>query len=144
IVNASIAGETTAGGLARIDSLLARNRPQLVIVELGGNDGLRGLTLSQIEHNLYTITQRITMASASTLLAEIYLPPNYGAAYTEQFQEIFNTVAAQDRVELLPFLLADVATSAEYMQDDGVHPNAAAQAIILENVWHSLQTLLSR
>jgi len=143
VVNASIAGETTAGGLARIDSLLERNQPQLVIVELGGNDGLRGLTLSQIEQNVSAITRRIVAAGASTLLAEIYLPPNYGVAYTRQFREIFNTVADQEHVELLPFLLADVATSAEYMQDDGVHPNTIAQPVILDNVWRSLQPLLT-
>lgn len=144
VVNASIAGETTAGGLARINTLLERNRPQLVIVELGGNDGLRGLTLSQIEQNLQTITQHITAVGATTLLAEIHLPPNYGAAYTQKFQAIFNTVAARDGVEILPFLLANVATSADYMQDDGVHPNATAQPMILNNVWPVLDLILSR
>ncbi len=144
VVNASIAGETTAGGLARIESLLERNQPQLVIVELGGNDGLRGLTLGQIEQNLQSITQSVAAVGAPVLLAEIYLPPNYGAAYTEQFRAIFNNLASQEGVALLPFLLDDVATDVTYMQDDGVHPNVAAQPVILENVWKSLLPLLSR
>ncbi len=144
VVNASIAGETTAGGLARIDALLDRNKPELVVVELGGNDGLRGLTLEQMQQNLTDIIQHIDAAKAGTLLAEIYLPPNYGAAYTQQFREVFHELAGEESVTLLPFLLSEVAANAEYMQYDGVHPNMAAQPVILDNVWRSLQPLLSQ
>lgn len=142
VVNASISGDTTAGGLARLARALERHRPAIVVVELGGNDGLQGLDLGDMRRNLEQMVSQIRGSGAQVLLAGMRIPPNYGLAYTEQFYRIYTEVAAKFDIALVPFLLADVADDRELMQSDGIHPRAAAQEQILENVWPYLETLL--
>lgn len=142
VVNASISGDTTAGALARLPKLLAERQPDIVLVELGGNDGLRGLTLPQMQRNLTAIVVRARKAGAKVLLLGVKLPPNYGARYTERFQQVYRKVATEQRVPLLPFVLEGVATDPALMQPDGIHPNAAAQPRVLDNVWTYLRPML--
>jgi acyl-CoA thioesterase I len=142
VVNASISGDTTAGGLARLPRLLDRHRPAIVIIELGGNDGLRGISPAEAKRNLQAMITRAKLAGARVLLLGIKLPPNYGIRYSERFQRLYRELAAEARVPLVPFLLEGVATDAALMQADGIHPNAAAQARVLNNVWQRLQPLL--
>lgn len=142
VVNASISGDTTANGLARLPPLLAKHRPHLVIVELGGNDGLRGLPLEQMKHNIDAIVAKAKASGANVLLLGVRLPPNYGPAYTEKFQQIYREVANERRVPLVPFMLNGVDTNPSLMQPDGLHPRAQAQTRILDNVWARLKTLL--
>jgi len=144
VVNASISGDTTAGGLARLPRLLAEHRPQVVIVELGGNDGLRGLPPEETRRNLSAIVARSRAAGAKVLLLGVQLPPNYGTRFNERFQRVYRDVAAEHDVPLVPFVLEGVATDPALMQPDGIHPNAAAQPRILENVWPPLARLLAR
>lgn len=141
--NASVGGETTAGGRTRLPELLEQLQPDLVIVELGGNDGLRGLSLRAMRENLGAMLQAIEMAGASALLVGIEIPPNYGPVYTERFRAVFHDLASHHDVALLPFLLEGVALDPGMMLDDGIHPSAAAQPRILENVWAVLEPLLS-
>lgn len=142
VVNASVSGETTAGGLTRLPTLLERERPELVIVQLGANDGLRGLDLERMAANLRAIIERSRAAGGRVLLVGNRLPPNYGADYTERFQAVFKTVAEETGAALVPALLAGVAERWELMQPDGVHPTAAAQPQLFENVWPVLAPLL--
>lgn len=142
VVNASISGDTTAGGRARLPEALRRHRPDVVIVELGGNDGLRGLSLAQTRANLDTIVKTAKSAGAQVLLVGIYLPPNYGPEYTRKFHAIYSELAQAHRCPLVPFLLAGVALTPGLMQDDGLHPRAAAQPRLLDNVWPYLEPLL--
>lgn len=142
VVNASISGDTTAGGLARLPRLLNEHRPAVVIVELGGNDGLRGIDPAEAKRNLKAMITRAKSAGVKVLLVGIKLPPNYGIRYTERFQRLYRELAAETRVALVPFLLEGVATHAALMQADGIHPNAAAQKRVLDNVWQQLQPLL--
>ena len=142
VVNASVTGETTGGGLARLPRALAAHRPALVVVELGGNDGLRGLPVPQIRRNLDAIIERSQRAGARVLLVGIRSPPNYGPAYTRQFEAIYRELARARRIELVPFLLADVALDDELMQQDGIHPTAAAQPKLLAQVWPRLEPML--
>lgn len=144
VVNASISGDTTAGGLARLPRLLAEHRPQVVIVELGGNDGLRGLPPEETRRNLSAIVARARAAGAKVLLLGVELPPNYGTRFNERFRRVYREVAAEHGVPLVPFVLEGVATDPALMQPDGIHPNAAAQPRILENVWPLLAPLLAR
>ncbi len=144
VVNASISGETTQGGLQRLPSLLVKHKPVLVIVELGGNDGLRGLKLSMIESNLRQIIENIKASNANILLTGIRLPPNYGQIYTEKFYQIYQDLAKQEKVALVPFLMDGVAKDSAMMQPDGIHPTADAQPVLLKNVWVILQPLLNR
>lgn len=146
VVNASISGETTQGGLQRLPSLLAKYKPVLVIVELGGNDGLRGLKLSMIKSNLRKIIEKIKTDNANTyiVLAGIRLPPNYGQVYTEKFYQIYQDLSKQENVTLVPFFMDGVAKDSAMMQADGIHPTAEAQPVLLKNVWDILQPLLSR
>ena len=144
VVNASISGETTLGGLGRIEAALKTHRPALVIVELGANDGLRGATPESIRRNLEAITDACRRARARVLLVGIRLPPNYGTAYTEKFHEVFNTVARGRKLPLVPFLLDGFADDRKLFLDDGIHPNAAAQPLILDTVWKELKPLLKR
>ena len=143
VVNAGISGDTTAGGLTRLPDLLARHHPAILIVELGANDGLRGLKLDLIRNNLTRMISLGREAGSQVLLIGIRLPPNYGAAYDRAFQAVFQDVAAAQGVPLVPFLLDGVAQDRALMQADGVHPAAAAQPRILENVWPALEPLLS-
>lgn len=142
VVNASISGETTAGGLARLPQLLADNRPALVIVELGANDGLRGLPLAEARANLVKILTAIRASGAHTLLIGIELPVNYGPQYRDGLRSMYRGLAGEFNAPLLPFLLEGVALDPELMQDDGLHPNAKAQPKVLENVWAVLQPTL--
>lgn len=143
VVNGSISGDTSAGGLARLPRLLERHRPALVIIELGSNDGLRGLSVERIATNLRRMIEAVRQAGAAALLVGGRLPPNYGAAYTEAFQQLYPEVAASETVPLVPFLLEGVARERALMQPDGYHPNAAAQPRLLENVWPVLEPLLN-
>lgn len=143
VFNSSITGETTQGGLTRLPRLLQKHDPQIVIVELGGNDGLRGLPLEVTRNNLASIIEQSQAAGARVILAEMRIPPNYGRTYTEKFNGTYADLAAEFGVGLLPFLLQDIALEPGMMQEDGIHPTAAAQPLILEQVWSALQPLLS-
>lgn len=138
VINASISGETTQGGLQRLPALLEKYNPALVIIELGGNDGLRGLQLSMIKSNLLKIIEQIKATDADILLTGIRLPPNYGQQYTKQFYQIYTDLASEKQLSLVPFLLDGVATNGSLMQADGIHPTAKAQPAILETVWNKL------
>ena len=142
VVNASISGETTSGGAARIDEALARTRPALVIVALGGNDGLRGLPVSQIKANLMRIVENAKRRGARVLLLGIRMPPNYGPQYVREFEAVFTEVARRHKTPLVPFMLQGVAEQRDLMQPDNIHPTAAAQPVILETVWKKLLPLL--
>lgn len=142
VVNASISGDTTSGGLARLPRALQRNEPAVVIIGLGGNDGLRGIPVTEIRRNLARMIQLSVTAGARVVLAGIHIPPNYGPRYTDSFHAIYHELAGEYGVGLIPFILEGVALEAELMQDDGIHPNAAAQPVIVDNVWPALEPLL--
>jgi acyl-CoA thioesterase-1 len=142
VVNASISGETTRGGLTRLPAALERHAPEIVIVELGGNDGLRGIPLGEIRGNLQQMVASSRAAGARVLLAGVYIPPNYGPAYTRGFKQLYEDLGGQEGVALLPFILDGVALEPALMQADGIHPNSAAQPRILDNVWPVLLPLL--
>jgi acyl-CoA thioesterase-1 len=143
VINASITGDTTVGGLTRLPAALERHRPALVIVELGGNDGLRGFSLQQTRDNLTEMVELSRAAGALVLLAGVRLPGNYGSAYRERFQQVFVDVSEQTGAPLVPFLLAGVAETRDAMLADGIHPGAAAQPRIVDNVWPTLQGMLA-
>lgn len=142
VVNASVSGDTTGAGLTRLPQVLDRHRPDLVVIALGANDGLRGVPTRQIGENLRRLVELARGAGASTLLVGVRLPPNYGAAYTRGFQAALAGVAQETGVPLVPDLLAGVAEDRDLMQPDGLHPTAAAQARILDTVWAGLSPLL--
>lgn len=142
VVNASISGETTSGGRARIEDLLARHRPAVVVVELGGNDALRGLDLGASERNLREIVRWSRESGAKALLLGMMVPPNYGRAYAERFSSMYRRVATAEQSALVPFFLEGVAERPEMFQHDRIHPNEKAQARLLENVWSGLAALL--
>lgn len=138
VFNSSIAGETTQGGLARLPRLLERVEPAWVIIELGGNDGLRGIDLGVTRANLERMIELSREAGAEVVLAGIKLPPNYGPAYTARFEAIYTELAAAHGALLVPFILDGVALDPALMMDDGIHPNVAAQPRLLDNVWDVL------
>lgn len=142
VVNASISGDTSAGGAARLPGLLVEHRPDLVIVELGGNDGLRGLPPAQLQQNLANMVRQSQEAGAKVLILGMKLPPNYGQRYTTAFAEVFPKVARETGAALVPFLLEGIGGVPSMMQRDGIHPTAQAQSRLLENVWPHLQPLL--
>lgn len=145
VVNASISGDTTAGGRARLPALLAQHRPGIVVIELGGNDALRGLPLQSTEDNLTAMAQAARQAGARVLLVGMQVPPNYGADYTRRFAALFQTVAQAQKAALVPFLLQGVADGPEparLFQADRIHPTAQAQPAMLDNVWPALKKLL--
>ncbi|WP_395683195.1 arylesterase [Dokdonella sp.] len=142
IVNASISGETSAGGLARLPALLAEHKPALVVIELGANDGLRGLPLAQLRDNLAKILAATRAAGARAVLVGIELPINYGPQYRDGLRELYRGLAHEFNVPLVPFLLEGVALDPALMQDDGLHPKAAAEPRVLENVWKVLEPAL--
>jgi acyl-CoA thioesterase-1 len=144
LVNASISGETTSGGLARIDELLQRVKPAIVIVELGGNDALRGLSLAITQQNLEAIVTRSQAARASVLLVGMQIPPNYGKAYADRFAAIYTSTAQRKKTALTPFFFAGFAARLELFQPDRIHPTEAAQVRLLDNVWPDLKPLLKR
>ena len=138
VFNASISGETTAGGISRLPALLKQKHPGLVMIELGANDALRGLPLSETEKNLRSMISMSKKSGGKVLLIGMQIPPNYGRDYTEQFKKIYPRIAKEESVVLTPFLLAGVADKPELFQEDHIHPNAAAQSILLKNVWGSM------
>ncbi|WP_068827229.1 arylesterase [Pseudomonas sp. BMS12] len=142
VVNASISGDTSAGGLARLPALLARHSPQVVILELGGNDGLRGQPPAQLQQNLASMVQQSQQAGAKVLILGMQLPPNYGQRYTQAFAKIYSDLANARQLPLVPFFLEGVGGVPGMMQADGIHPGAAAQQRLLDNVWPSLEPLL--
>jgi acyl-CoA thioesterase I len=144
VVNASVSGETTAGGLARLPRALALHHPQIVIIELGGNDGLRALPVDQMRANLAKMVDLSVGIGARVLLLGIRIPPNYGPEFTEKFRSIFADVAHDKKVPLVPFLLTDIALSPNLMQADGVHPNELGQPKLLANVWPTLKPILGK
>jgi acyl-CoA thioesterase-1 len=142
VVNRSVSGETTAGGLRRLPAALDEVNPDLVIIELGANDGLRGLNLAVMRANLTALIERSRDSGAKVLLLGMRLPPNYGPAYTEAFESSFEELAERLEVAFVPFFLEPVAEDWDMMQDDGIHPNAAAQPIVLSHLWPTLRDLL--
>ena len=145
VVNASISGDTTSGGRSRLPALLAQHKPGIVIIELGGNDALRGLPLNMTQANLAAMAQAAKAAGARVLILGMQVPPNYGQKYAQDFANLFASVAKTEGAALLPFFLAGVADGpdAERMfQADRIHPNAQAQARLLDNVWPALKPLL--
>jgi acyl-CoA thioesterase-1 len=142
LVNASVSGETTAGGLARLPRALEIHRPAIVVLELGANDGLRGLAPDATRENLERMVRLLKARQARVLLVGIHLPPNYGTRYTAAFTALFGAIAARERVPLVPSLLDGVATQRALMQADNLHPNERAQPRLLENVWPQLRALL--
>jgi acyl-CoA thioesterase I len=142
VVNASISGDTTSGGLARLPGALERHEPSIVLIGLGGNDGLRAIPIAEIRRNMAEMIQLSKAAGARVLLAGIHIPPNYGPRYTEAFHAIFHELAQEYGTGLIPFILEGVALDVELMQEDGIHPNAAAQSVIVDNAWPELEPLL--
>ena len=142
VMNASISGETTSGGAARMAEALRAHKPKLVILALGANDGLRGLPLAQMRANLGQMLRASKQAGSRVLLVGMRLPPNYGESYTRQFAQVYTDLAREHKAALTPFLLEGVADRRELFQADNLHPVAAAQAMILDNVWKGLAPLL--
>ena len=143
VINASISGETTSGGLARFNSALVTHKPNIVILQLGANDGLRGLPIIEMQDNLNQMIAQATTAHAKVLLLGMKIPPNYGLKYSKNFSAIYTSLAKQQNIALVPFLLEGVAGKPELIQTDGLHPIAAAQPQLLDNVWKVLAKLLN-
>jgi acyl-CoA thioesterase I len=142
VVNASISGDTTSGGLARLPGALERHSPAVVLIGLGGNDGLRAIPIAEIRRNLARMIQLSDAAGAEVLLAGMHIPPNYGPDYTEAFHAIYHELAQEFGAGLIPFILEGVALESGLMQDDGIHPSVAAQPVIVDNIWPALEPLL--
>ncbi len=142
VINASVSGETTLGGRNNIEQALKNHRPNIVIIELGANDGLRGLSTKSAYENLESIIKVCQRNQITVLLVGMRLPPNYGITYTKQFQDIYLQLAKYHRLRLVPFLLENFGDKPEYFQEDGLHPNTQAQEKILENVWKELHLLI--
>ncbi|MDO4236172.1 arylesterase [Pseudomonas sp.] len=142
VVNASISGDTSAGGLARLPAALAAHKPDVVVIELGGNDGLRGQPPAQLKQNLASMIQASQDSGAKVLLLGMQIPPNYGKRYVDAFARVFGEVAEEKKVALVPFFLEGVGGHPDLMQADGLHPAVAAQGKLLENVWPTLKPLL--
>jgi acyl-CoA thioesterase-1 len=141
VVNASISGETTSGGLSRIDAALAKSRPRIVILELGGNDGLRGLPVAQMKNNLAAIISRSQKAGAAVLLVGTRMPPNYGS-YADAYAAAFRELSREHKTALVPFLLEGMGDKDELFLPDRIHPTAEAQPLVLAQVWRGLEPLL--
>jgi acyl-CoA thioesterase-1 len=144
VANASVSGETTIGGAARIGAALKAHKPDIVVIELGANDGLRGQSIDVMRRNLETIIDASRQAKAQVLLVGMRLPPNYGTAYTEKFQRTFVDLSRSKKTALVPFLFEGFAEDARYFQSDRVHPTAEAQALMLDTIWTGLKPLLRR
>lgn len=142
IVNASVSGETTSGGLTRLPALLNKHKPDIVIIELGGNDGLRGQPLKIMQENLQAMITSSQTIGAKVVIAGMQIPTNYGPRYTKQFKEIYPMLAEKNKTYLIPFFLEGVATHDELIQKDGIHPTAEAQPILLKNVLSVLLPIL--
>lgn len=143
VANASISGDTTSGGLHRLPDLLIRHKPSILLLELGGNDALRGMDPNSIQSNLAAITKKAQAENVKILLLGMRIPPNYGPVYSAAFEKIYRDLALQYNVPLVPFILEGVAAQAGMMQVDGIHPTAVAQKLILNNIWSRLKPLLT-
>lgn len=144
IINASISGETTSGGKARLQSLLGKHQPAVVVIELGANDALRGLSLAATQENLRAMITSVKNAKAKVLLIGMQIPPNYGGDYTRQFAALFPKLARETKSSLVPFMLTGVAENTELFQPDRIHPSAKAHPIILNNIWPQLKPLIAK
>ena len=142
VANASISGETSSGGASRIADTLKRHRPAITIVELGANDGLRGLPVAQMRNNLIAIIQAAQKSGSKVVIVGMRLPPNYGAAYAREFDAVFGQLARRFRIQQVPLLFEGIADRQEMFQPDQLHPTEQAQPILLENVWKALRPLL--
>jgi acyl-CoA thioesterase I len=142
VVNASISGDTSAGGAARVAKTLAQHKPSILVLELGANDGLRGLPVAQMKQNLASMIEQAQKAGARVVLVGMKLPPNYGPDYTRAFEATYGELARQYKTALVPFLLEDFAEKMELFQADRIHPTAEAQPLMMERVWKALQPLL--
>jgi len=144
VVNASVSGETSGGARGRLTKLLELHRPAVVILEIGANDGLRGLPVAQTKDNIVTMVMQVKSTGARVLLAGMQMPPNYGVKYTQEFAAVFSGVARQEKQPLIPFFLDGIALDMQLVQADGLHPTAAAQPRLLDNVWRYLQPMLRK
>jgi len=142
IVNASVSGDTTRTGLSRVSSALQQHKPSVVIIALGGNDGLRGLAFSEIENSLTNIISRCKQTGARVLLVGVRLPTNYGPEYNDAFAALYRRLAEEQQVALVPQMLKQVAGNPGLLQEDGIHPKASAQKMIMDNIWTGLKPLL--
>lgn len=142
VVNASVSGETTSGGLARFPAALERSKPSIVIIELGANDGLRGLRMKAMRKNLHAMITQAKAINAKVLLVGMRIPPNYGIRYTKSFANTYTSLSEENDITLVPFMMKDVSEKSELMQADRLHPNAKGQPMILDNIWPSLSGLL--
>jgi len=142
VINASISGDMTSNGLNRLPKLLKSHNPDVVVIELGGNDGLRGLPINVIRNNLQRLVELSKESEARVLLAGMRIPPNYGARYAEAFHQIYREIADEHEIELIPFLLEGIGDNARLMQSDGIHPTADAQPLIVRLVWPRIKPLL--
>ena len=142
IVNASISGETTSGGKSRLSSLLQLHKPALVLIELGGNDGLRGLSLAATQANLREMSTMVTVSGAKIILVGMRVPPNYGIDYSKRFAAMYQGLGKEKNVRLVPFLLQGLEDTEQFFQPDRIHPNQRAQPLMMENVWQVLKPLL--
>jgi acyl-CoA thioesterase-1 len=144
VVNASVSGETTGGALERLPRALKLHRPAVVVIVLGGNDGLRGLPVAEVRHNLEALVRQSSTAGARVLLAGIRIPTNYGAEYSEKFYATYGDLAKKHKVALVPFFLEPIALREDLFQADGIHPGVSAQPLLLDHVWPALKKLLTR
>ena len=144
VINSSVSGDTSANGLSRLPTLLADYQPAIVIIELGGNDGLRGLSLKELKSNLTQMVEQSQAAGAQVLVLGVQIPSNYGAGYTRLFSDTFVQVADEGSTALVPSFMSGMETSIELFQDDGIHPSAKAQPLLLDNTWAELKPLLDR
>jgi len=144
VINASVSGDTTRTGLNRIESALKSHKPEIVIIALGANDGLRGLVFSEIENSLNSIIERCKKNQSEILLVGVRLPPNYGAVYNRQFAELYSQLAFQNKITLIPKMLDQVADNRNLMQEDGMHPKAEAQSQVMKNIWSGLKPMLEK
>ncbi|MDO6385157.1 arylesterase [Uliginosibacterium sp. 31-12] len=144
VINASISGETSAGGLSRLPAALTRDKPSIVIIELGANDGLRGLPVPAMRKNLDAMIRSAQASGARVMLIGMRMPPNFGPVYTQKFQQTYSELAQQYKTALLPFMMEGFAERSELFQSDNLHPTAEAQPLILANVWSALKPLLRK
>ena len=145
VINASISGDTTAGASARLDPLLSHEQPDIAVIELGGNDGLRGLSIMEIKKNLVRIIRQLLQKNIRVLLIPMQIPPNYGQIYTTKFREIYTELAAEYGITLSRFILDNIVLEQpELIQEDGIHPKAEAQPMMLDNIWFDLQPMLKK
>jgi len=144
VINASISGETTSSGLTRLANTLKQNNPKVIILELGSNDGLRGLPIKNMHDNLDAMIQLSKKSGAKVLLIGMRIPPNYGPKYTEEFSQTYINLAKLHKIPVIPFMLENVAAKPDLIQQDGLHPNALGQPIILNNIWPELQHLIKK